>query len=408
MRAATTLQGLARACKLTTVVVPVCQPQADRTALHWAAERSHDCILVKLPKPGEAARNWLSDADSRHLVEMLQPLPQLVRLADSTCVRQTLGNVSFDLVWVQRQYLAPAAYPFLGAANYRFLDLDENDCTTLHAIADLQKRRGEAAAATRMADEADAYERLMAHCLPWFDEVAVSSDSEAAALRSSDKMKTRLLTISNAVKRQTSHVNTGKSADPLRLVFVGNMDYLPNMDAAERLAVAILPALRLHFPTTELHIAGAGRGADSICELPGVHVHGFVPDLTEIYQRATVVVAPLRAGGGTRLKLLEAFAHRVPVVATPMAAAGLEVRDNEQLLIAPDNEGIVTAILNIAHDIHLGLRLADTAAEFVAERHDVDQVAEKIGFSVLSRLRKTASQNDEQHNLPSHTRPGSP
>ena len=67
---------------------------------------------------------------------------------------------------------------------------------------------------------------------------------------------------------------------------------------------------------------------------PGVRVAGYVEDLRPWYRGADVVVVPLRHGGGTRIKVLEAFAYRRPVVATPLAVAGLDVRDRREALLA--------------------------------------------------------------------------
>lgn len=399
MRAAVTVQGLARACKLTTIVVPVSQPEADQRAINWASRRSQRCILVQLPTPAQAARAWLSDPDSRRLVEALQPLPQRARLADPFCVRRALADSSFDLIWVLRLYLAPAARPFLSSAAYRVLDVDEDDAVTLRAIADLHRRRGETEETARAASEAEAYRRIGDHCLDWFDQVGTASEVEAEGLRRRRSVSAPVFTIPNAVETGIAHVGTPEQPGPVTLVFVGNMDYTPNVDAAERLADAIFPAIRRRLPGAELHLAGAGRGCARMAGRPGVRIHGFVADLAVFYRHATVAVVPLRAGGGTRLKLLEAFAHGVPVVGTPTAAAGLEVRDGDHLLMAEDDEGLTAAALRVATDASLARRLAATAARFVAEKHDADQIAGRIAVRVLSGTNHTRSQVDESSKL---------
>ena len=161
-------------------------------------------------------------------------------------------------------------------------------------------------------------------------------------------------------------------------MFVGNLNYLPNRDAAERLARGILPLLRRHFEAAELHLAGAGEAAARLAHHPGVKVHGFVADLGPLYARARMTIVPLRAGGGSRLKILELFAHRLPVVATPTAALGLDVSDGEQLLIADDDADLVAAAVRVAMDRDFAGRLAARAARFVAERHDAEAVAARI------------------------------
>jgi glycosyltransferase involved in cell wall biosynthesis len=374
----------------------------------WASQRSQRCVLVQLPTPARAARAWLSNPDSRRLVEAVQPLPQRARLADPYCVRRSLADSSFDLVWVLRLYLAPAARPFLSGASYRVLDVDEDDAVTLGAIADLHHRRGETDEAARAAREAEAYRRFADNCLDWFDQVVTASKAETEGLRGRRSVSAPVFTIPNAVETGIARVGTLEQPGPITLVFVGNMDYAPNVDAAERLADAILPAIRRRMPGAELHLAGAGRGCAGMGGRPGVRIHGFVRDLGTLYQHATVAVAPLRAGGGTRLKLLEAFAHGVPVVATPTAAAGLEVRDGDQLLMAEDDEGIIAAALRVATDARLARRLAAAAARFVAEKHDADQIAGRIAVKVLSGTNHARSQVDESSKLPPGYRPGGP
>jgi glycosyltransferase involved in cell wall biosynthesis len=384
MRAALTLQGLARVCKLTTMVAPVSQPEADQRAIAWAARRSQRCILLPLPTPVQAAHAWLSNPDSRRLVAALQPLPQRARLADPFCVQRALADSAFDLVWVLRLYLAPTALPFLARAAYRVLDLDEDDAATLRAIADLHHRRGEAAEAAGAMAEAEAYRRMGGHCIGWFDQVATASKLEAEALPYQHSIGASVSTIPNAVATDVADAKAFARVGPATLVFVGNMDYMPNIDAAERLANSLLPAIRRRLPGAELHLAGSGRGCAKVMGRAGVRVHGFVADLARLYRLATVAVVPLRAGGGSRLKLLEAFAHGVPVVATAAAAAGLEVYDGEQLLIAEDDAGLVEAALRVATDIQLARRLTAAASRFVAEKHDLGQVAGQIAFQVLS------------------------
>jgi glycosyltransferase involved in cell wall biosynthesis len=135
---------------------------------------------------------------------------------------------------------------------------------------------------------------------------------------------------------------------------------------------------RRHFEAAELHLAGAGEAAARLAHHPGVTVHGFLADLGPLYARARMTIVPLRAGGGSRLKILESFAYGLPVVATPTAALGLDVSDGDQLLIAADNSDLVAAALRIATDSDFAGRLAARAARFVAEKHDEEAVAARI------------------------------
>jgi glycosyltransferase involved in cell wall biosynthesis len=257
------------------------------------------------------------------------------------------------------------------------IDLDEDDAATTRAIADLHRRRGELAAAARLTAEADAYERLLAHAAFWFDQIVTATDEDTLACRRRHR-STVAATVPNAVPVGLARPLRSAAHGPPSLLFVGNLNYLPNRDAAERLATHILPAFRRHFEAAALHLAGAGEAAARLARYPGVHVHGFVADLKPLYARASMSVLPLRAGGGSRLKILESFAYGVPVVATPIAASGLDVSDGNQLLVAEDDADLVDAALRIATDRDFAGQLAARAARFVAQKHDAAAIAARI------------------------------
>src|SRR5262245_57758657 len=99
MRAAVTVQGLARACNLTIAVVPVSAPDIDEQDLVWAAERSERCILVPLPEPADAARLWISNPNGRAAVAAASRLPGRARLACPGAGLREIGDRAFDLVW---------------------------------------------------------------------------------------------------------------------------------------------------------------------------------------------------------------------------------------------------------------------------------------------------------------------
>jgi glycosyltransferase involved in cell wall biosynthesis len=377
MRAAVTVQGLARACNLTTAVVPVSDPDIDERDLRWAAERSERCILVPLPEPTDAARQWISSPEGRAAVEAAQPLPGRARLACPGMGLREIGDRAFDLVWTMRLYLAGVALPYRGRTRYMVIDLDEDDAATKRAIANLHYRRGEPAAASRVAAEADAYERLIAHAACWFDQIVTATDRDAWACRHRHR-SISVATVPNAVPVRVAGPRRSHGNGPPSVFFVGNLNYLPNRDAAERLAVRILPMFRRHFETAELLLAGAGEAAARLKHLPGVKVHGFVPDLGPLYARARMTIVPLRAGGGSQLKVLESFAYGLPVVATPTAASGLDVSDGDQLLIADDDSDLVAAAARIATDSDFAGRLAARAARFIARKHDAEAVAARI------------------------------
>ena len=123
------------------------------------------------------------------------------------------------------------------------------------------------------------------------------------------------------------------------LMFIGNMGYQPCVDAVRYFCNDILPRIRRELPAIELWIVGDGAPAEvRALTANGVNVTGRVGDVVPYYAQCSVCIVPLRAGGGTRLKILEAMALGRPVVSTTIGCEGLEVRDGEHLLIADSPE----------------------------------------------------------------------
>jgi len=128
-------------------------------------------------------------------------------------------------------------------------------------------------------------------------------------------------------------------------LFVADLTYEPNRQALAFLLEEAMPALWAKAPDVQLTVAG--KGSDSIGATdPRVRESGFVPDLRDLYDAAGCAVVPLLEGGGSPLKFVEALAFAVPVVATPLAAAGLEVEAGVHYVeAAPEGEAFATAIL---------------------------------------------------------------
>jgi glycosyltransferase involved in cell wall biosynthesis len=259
----------------------------------------------------------------------------------------------------------------LTATCRRDLDLDESESQTRGRIAALARRNGHHGLAAALAAESAFYARAEQEWLPRFDRVYVSSRVEADAIR--DRVPgIDVGVIPNVVPLPAEPLRVARGG-PFTMVFVGNLGYYPNHDAVCRLVRDILPGWRSR-DRADVRLLVAGRGAGrSLRRLMArddrVEHLGYVPDLTAVYARADVAVVPLRAGGGTRIKILEALAWRVPVVATPEAAEGLDLVADQQILVADSAAALVHACERLRDDHALALRLADRGREHVAARH---------------------------------------
>lgn len=155
-------------------------------------------------------------------------------------------------------------------------------------------------------------------------------------------------------------------------LMVGLLTYAPNRDAAGFFARRVLPIVRAEIPEAEFRVIGRYDGPSDIGgygKAPGVVVTGEVPDLRDELMTATVAVVPIRFGGGTRIKILEAFAWRIPVVSTSVGAEGLAVAHGKHLLIADTPGAFAQACLRLVIDEELRSRMTSAAWELWSRRY---------------------------------------
>jgi glycosyltransferase involved in cell wall biosynthesis len=175
-----------------------------------------------------------------------------------------------------------------------------------------------------------------------------------------------------------------RAGGPFTLLFVGNFGYYPNDHAATFFCAEVLPRLRADARrAVRVMLVGSrpARQVRAVSADPDVTVTGSVPSVAPYYRDADVVVVPVRAGGGTRIKLLEAFSYRRPVVATTLGAEGIEVRHGVELLLADTPADVAARCAELMKRPALRRRLVDNAAAFVAARHSPR--------TVLARLRRS-------------------
>ncbi|WP_244571197.1 glycosyltransferase family 4 protein [Mesorhizobium carmichaelinearum] len=136
------------------------------------------------------------------------------------------------------------------------------------------------------------------------------------------------------------------------ILFIGHLAYPPNVDAAQRLASVILPRIRNALPGARLVLAGRTPRPEvqALARLPGVELIGDPADVAPLLSSAHLTIVPLTAGGGTRIKILEAMATGVPVIATPIAAEGLDLVENDELLLSDTDETLAEMAIGLCLD----------------------------------------------------------
>jgi glycosyltransferase involved in cell wall biosynthesis len=184
-----------------------------------------------------------------------------------------------------------------------------------------------------------------------------------------------------------SEVSTGVDLDyfcrPLEttrrhdLVFVGAMDWLPNIDGARFFVGEVLPLIRSRRPSCSLLLAGRSpvpEISEFAAKDPLIHVTGTVPDIRPFLWEAGVSIVPLRIGGGTRLKIYEAMAAGVPVVSTRIGAEGLAVADGRNIALADTASTLAERCLALLDDRDAAALQAAAALDLVTSQFSWERV----------------------------------
>lgn len=180
-----------------------------------------------------------------------------------------------------------------------------------------------------------------------------------------------------------AHLPVGRLAGPPHILYLGALSWGPNIAAARTLATEILPVVRQSVPETRLCLVGKNPTDEvrALARLDHVEVMGSVPNIIPYLTQATLMALPLQAGGGTRLKILEAFAAGLPVISTAIGCEGLDVRADQHLIMA-DQANFATQIVALLRDRLAGARLAAQARTLVARQYDWEQIAQHAGREI--------------------------
>ena len=182
-------------------------------------------------------------------------------------------------------------------------------------------------------------------------------------------------------------------ADPVAagavMLFVGSLDFPPNIEAISALIHEIVPRVRERRPDASLLVIGRRPSATMRAQLDSVPWVEFLenaPSVDDAYRRARLVLMPFRSGSGTKLKLYEAMAFGMPVVATPKGIAGVDVRPDAEVLVRDDAAGIAAAAADVLEDQDLAGRLATAARRAFDERLSWEKAAHPVLRQVLAGL----------------------
>lgn len=216
-----------------------------------------------------------------------------------------------------------------------------------------------------------AYEQVLED----YDLSLVCSREDQAYLRE-ERGISNVQLLPNGVDLATFSQQAHDYTHAKHILFTGNMDYAPNVDAVGYFVRDIFPLIREQVPGVRFIIAGQ-RPVKKVLELagPDIEVTGFVKDLSAMYRKASIVVAPLRFGAGTQNKVLEAMAMGVPVVSRNIGFNGLDISSGEGVILALETEVFAGACIRLLGSEQLRRDTGEQGRAVIRSRFDWDVVA---------------------------------
>jgi polysaccharide biosynthesis protein PslH len=212
-----------------------------------------------------------------------------------------------------------------------------------------------------------------------FDLHITCSELDSARLRAVAP-SARAIAVPNGVDADYFHPIHSRSTVP-SLVFVGSLNWYPNVDAVEFLLREVWPVAKTRHPDLQLDIVGSAPPQSVLSLAAGlkdVRVHGFVDDVRPLMDAATLYVCPIRDGGGTKLKLLDAFAMQKCVIAHPVACEGIDVSPGMNVQLADSAEAFVEAIDRLLSDSARRLAIGRAARNLVVEQYAFSQIGSQL------------------------------
>jgi len=227
------------------------------------------------------------------------------------------------------------------------------------------------------------------------DRVVTVSDEDAALVRNHFGVS-RVDVVENGVDRSYFEA-VRPQPDPNRILFLGHLNYQPNLDAVELLLDRIFPEVLARAPSARLSIVGSKPPAALVRRVgaaANVELHADVVDVRPHLARCGLLVVPLRIGGGSRIKILEALACGLPVVSTKIGAEGLRIRPQSEFIEADGVEAMAAALVECLLNPEPGRAMAQRGRRLVLDQYDWDRLADQLERSWERAVRTESSASD--------------
>jgi glycosyltransferase involved in cell wall biosynthesis len=312
------------------------------------------------------------------LGNLLSPLPYTASKyksgAMADAIRSALQEELFDLVQLENTHMAH----YLGVVQRH----NKPAVLRLHNVESLLAERY----ARTVPPPLSWYVSLQARRMAQFESRACEQASLCLAITEEDAERIRRLAPDAQVAVSPAGVDLERfspqlmSEEPGTVVYVASMNWPPNADSARWFRTEIWPRILKEEPTARWIIVGKDPPTDILHwpeEDRSITVTGFVEDIRPDLNRGSVVVVPLRSGGGMRLKILEAMAAGKAVVSTPLGAEGIPARNGEEIILAPADRTFAAEVVRLLRQGSERKRIGKAARVWV-ERYGWNRIAEAL------------------------------
>ncbi|MCM1067207.1 MAG: glycosyltransferase [Muribaculaceae bacterium] len=275
---------------------------------------------------------------------------------------------SYDFVFCA----SPVMAQYAGCFKKKVLDMTDSLTMNYNTLGETS-----ASALKRLFYRADArrMERYESLCAQTFDSVAYISEADRSYLPGGNKCL-----LGNMVVLPAEESGLPPHKNRQGLVFVGKMDYAPNITAVDFFARKVMPKLRERDPDCRFTIVGASPVEDVklLADLAGVEVSGFVPSVRPYYHNAALVVAPMLSGSGIQNKILEAMAYGCCVVTTPKGLEGIEELEEALVVLTPDPDAWAQTVANLLADPAQRERIGERARRMVSAKFGKESIRKQF------------------------------
>jgi glycosyltransferase involved in cell wall biosynthesis len=365
---------LARRHALTYIARAQQGAEQARPAAAFFRDHGIEAVLVDHPLPRKAGLGFYA----RLAGNLFSPLPYSAVTHDSPPLRAAVRAYAarhpvdlWQIEWTPHVAMVPASPPtrrLLVAHNVDSLIWQRYHETEANPLKRFYVRR-----------QWRKFERFERRVFAEVDCVVAVSPEDAVLIRERFGGR-RVEVVDNGIDRPF-YENVRGGGKPETILFLGSLDWRPNLDGVRLLLDEVFPAVQRGQPSARLSIVGRNAPdwlRQCVAGRPGVELHADVADVRPYLAESGVLAVPLRIGGGSRLKILEALACGLPVVSTRVGTEGLCLRPGHDLVVVEGVEGMAAALLECLRDPGRALALAAEGRRLVLERYDWDVLAAKL------------------------------